>query len=224
MILERIDSNPQDKQYELCEVCGTLDGQTRKERALDGSEYPVAVALLWPRIDDEKNFAEYRFVFREKATKDDINGLQSSTIDAFLQKFLGERESAVKDYPDLCMLPELTEKTLLDNLRDRFNAGNIYTYIGPILVAVNPYTLHPIYNPKYVKLYQNCYLRQLPPHIFAIGRLIFVRFVVVCWRSRRIPLSTCGVINLRFRAFYYRRFHAEYFCLKLIVDVAGKFA
>lgn len=37
------------------------------------------------------------------------------------------------------MLPELTEQTLLDNLKDRFNSGHIYTYIGPILVAVNPF-------------------------------------------------------------------------------------
>ncbi|KAK5983968.1 hypothetical protein GCK32_021444, partial [Trichostrongylus colubriformis] len=46
-----------------------------------------------------------------------------------------------REYADLCMLPELTEQTLLDNLRDRFNSGHIYTYIGPILVAVNPFRL-----------------------------------------------------------------------------------
>ena len=44
-----------------------------------------------------------------------------------------------REYADLCMLPELTEQTLLHNLRDRFNSGHIYTYIGPILVAVNPF-------------------------------------------------------------------------------------
>lgn len=105
----------------------------------------------------------------------------ASTIDSFLAKFLQQPKD--KEYPDLCMLPELTEQTLLDNLRDRFNSGHIYTYIGPILVsgvsetnfiitfkvAVNPFKFFPIYNPKYAKLYQNRRLGALPPHIFAVA-------------------------------------------------------
>ncbi|VDM09723.1 unnamed protein product [Wuchereria bancrofti] len=41
-----------------------------------------------------------------------------------------DRNSSVKDvdreYPDLCILPELTEQTLLDNLKGRFASGHIY--------------------------------------------------------------------------------------------------
>lgn len=44
-----------------------------------------------------------------------------------------------REYPDLCQLPDLNEQTLLDNLRARFNAGHIYTYVGSILIAVNPF-------------------------------------------------------------------------------------
>lgn len=75
-----------------------------------------------------------------------------------------------KEYPDLCQLPDLNEQTLLDNLRARFLAGNIYTYVGSILIALNPFKFYPIYNPKYVKLYQNRRLGpDIPPHIFAIA-------------------------------------------------------
>ena len=109
------------------------------------------------------------------------SGTGASTIDSFLAKFLQQPKD--KEYPDLCMLPELTEQTLLDNLRDRFNSGHIYTYIGPILVnriseansnrafqvAVNPFKFFPIYNPKYAKLYQNRRLGALPPHVFAVA-------------------------------------------------------
>lgn len=48
-------------------------------------------------------------------------------------------QPADRDYPDLCQLPDLNEQTLLDNLRARFNAGHIYTYVGSILIAVNPF-------------------------------------------------------------------------------------
>lgn len=59
---------------------------------------------------------------------------------------------------------------MLENLRQRFEAGHIYTYVGSILIAVNPFKFHPIYNPKYVRLYQNQRVGPiLPPHIFAIA-------------------------------------------------------
>uniref|UniRef100_A0A182SKZ4 Myosin motor domain-containing protein n=1 Tax=Anopheles maculatus TaxID=74869 RepID=A0A182SKZ4_9DIPT len=75
-----------------------------------------------------------------------------------------------REYPDLCQLPDLNEATLLENLRQRFEAGHIYTYVGSILIAVNPFKFHPIYNPKYVRLYQNQRIGPiLPPHIFAIA-------------------------------------------------------
>lgn len=140
---------------------------------MDASEYPVAVQLLWPKSlpvsEENTNLTEYRFVLREKhgRSRSGADGSQSSTIDAFLQKFLQQPKD--KEYPDLCMLPELTEQTLLENLRDRFETGHFYTYIGPILVAVNPFKFLPIYNPKYVQLYQNRRLGDLPPHIFALA-------------------------------------------------------
>ncbi|VDK76650.1 unnamed protein product, partial [Cylicostephanus goldi] len=96
----------------------------------------------------------------------------ASTIDSFLARFLQQPHD--REYADLCMLPELTEQTLLDNLKDRFNSGHIYTYIGPILVAVNPFSFFPIYNPKYARLYsQSRKLGSLPPHIFAIADVTY---------------------------------------------------
>ena len=87
------------------------------------------------------------------------------------------------------MLPELTEQTLLDNLRERFNNGHIYTYIGPILVAVNPFRFFPIYNPKYARLYcQSRRLGSLPPHIFAIADVTYHNML-------RIKENQCIVIS-----------------------------
>jgi len=78
-----------------------------------------------------------------------------------------------RDCPaDLCDLPELSEASLLDSLRRRFDAGCIYTYVGAILVAINPFRYYHIYNPKYVTMYQGCRGRRaadLPPHIFAVA-------------------------------------------------------
>lgn len=75
-----------------------------------------------------------------------------------------------KEYPDLCQLPDLNEQTLLENLKIRFDGGHIYAYVGSILIACNPFKFYAIYNPKYVRLYQNQKKGPtLPPHIFAIA-------------------------------------------------------
>jgi len=100
----------------------------------------------------------------------------------------------------------LTEQTLLDNLRDRFNSGHIYTYIGPILVAVNPFSFFPIYNPKYSRLYcQSRRLGALPPHIFAIADITYHKWDIslfcpqickyILFSMMRIKENQCVVIS-----------------------------
>ncbi|XP_065224768.1 unconventional myosin-IXAa-like isoform X2 [Planococcus citri] len=156
--------------YELAEVVGDGMGRECKERRLGPHESPVAVMLLWPQITDSQQEV-YRFYLREKLSDSlwaDGFTMDPQLIRDYFYRFLYQPQD--REYPDLCQLPDLNEQTLLDNLRARFNAGHIYTYVGSILIAVNPFKFHPIYNPKYVKLYQNRRLGpELPPHIFAIA-------------------------------------------------------
>ncbi|XP_037024477.1 unconventional myosin-IXa-like isoform X2 [Bradysia coprophila] len=148
--------------YELAEVAGEC-----KERRLAPDEKPVSVMLLWP-MHSERDF--HRFYLRE--SQNDVPWIDSYGIDPQMFRdfipFLLQPEN--REYPDLCQLPDLNESTLLENLQQRFEAGHIYTYVGSILIAVNPFKFHPIYNPKYVRLYQNQRVGPiLPPHIFAIA-------------------------------------------------------
>lgn len=115
-------------------------------------------------------FRSHRFYLREsqgEAPWLDNYGLDLHIFRDFIP-FLLQPEN--REYPDLCQLLDLNESTLLENLRQRFVAGHIYTYVGSILIAVNPFKFYPIYNPKYVRLYQNQRVGPiLPPHIFAIA-------------------------------------------------------
>ncbi|XP_034054934.1 unconventional myosin-IXb-like [Gymnodraco acuticeps] len=77
------------------------------------------------------------------------------------------------DFADLCNLPALNEDSILNNLRTRFHKKKIYTYAGSILIAINPFKFLPIYNPKYVKMYENHQLGKLEPHIFAIADVAY---------------------------------------------------
>lgn len=166
-IVERLqltDSSTGSGNYELAEVVGDSAEQECKERRLGASECPVALMLLWPKTQQES----YRFYLREKLMWSDDFAMDPQLIKDYFYRFLYQPKD--REYPDLCQLPDLNEQTLLDNLRARFIAGHIYTYVGSILIAVNPFKFHPIYNPKYVKLYQNTRLcPNLPPHIFAVA-------------------------------------------------------
>ena len=49
---------------------------------------------------------------------------------------------------DLASLERLTEEVIVTQLQQRYRAGQIYTYIGDILIAVNPFSDVNIYGEK----------------------------------------------------------------------------
>ncbi|XP_029285862.1 unconventional myosin-XV [Cottoperca gobio] len=74
---------------------------------------------------------------------------------------------------DMTQLPELNETTILMNLKKRFDQELVYTYIGSILVSVNPYKLLNIYGTDMVLQYEGHGLSDNPPHLFAIANLSY---------------------------------------------------
>lgn len=71
---------------------------------------------------------------------------------------------------DFVLLEEYKSVTaFVDNLKKRFVENLIYTYIGPVLISVNPYKTLNIYNEKVIQTYRNVNLYELPPHIYAIA-------------------------------------------------------
>ncbi|XP_072214063.1 unconventional myosin-Ia isoform X1 [Excalfactoria chinensis] len=70
---------------------------------------------------------------------------------------------------DLVMLDPLSEESLLRTLQERFSREEIYTYIGEVVISVNPYKPLPIYTPEKVEEYRNCNFFAVKPHIYAIA-------------------------------------------------------
>ncbi|XP_056418485.1 unconventional myosin-Ia isoform X2 [Hyla sarda] len=70
---------------------------------------------------------------------------------------------------DMILLNSLSEDSLLENLKERFKNDEIYTYIGNVVISVNPYKQLSIYTPEKVEEYRNCNLYQLKPHIYAVA-------------------------------------------------------
>ncbi|CAF1289999.1 unnamed protein product [Adineta steineri] len=71
---------------------------------------------------------------------------------------------------DLSTLNVLDEESLLRELRARYKKGIIYTYIGDVLIAINPFKQLNIYEKQQHDLYKDVQSRnQLTPHIFWVA-------------------------------------------------------
>ncbi|XP_038076391.1 myosin-IIIb-like isoform X2 [Patiria miniata] len=70
---------------------------------------------------------------------------------------------------DLATLGNLDEKILLGELKYRYNHDKIYTYVGDILVAINPFRDLGICGQKHAEMYKNKIRVDNPPHIFAVS-------------------------------------------------------
>uniref|UniRef100_A0A674C6I9 Myosin IB n=1 Tax=Salmo trutta TaxID=8032 RepID=A0A674C6I9_SALTR len=70
---------------------------------------------------------------------------------------------------DMVLLEPLNEDSFIENLRNRFDHNEIYTYIGSVVISMNPYRSLPIYTPQKVEEYRNRNFYELSPHIYALA-------------------------------------------------------
>jgi myosin-1 len=71
---------------------------------------------------------------------------------------------------DLVLLSRITEEEIVATLERRFKSNDIYTYIGSVLLSVNPFkNISGLYGPQQIRQYRGRYLYELPPHIYAIA-------------------------------------------------------
>lgn len=70
---------------------------------------------------------------------------------------------------DLASLDNITEDIVVEQLYRRFVQGQIYTYIGDILIALNPFQDLGIYSEQESNNYRNQSRSDNPPHIFAVA-------------------------------------------------------
>ncbi|ELU10080.1 hypothetical protein CAPTEDRAFT_167519 [Capitella teleta] len=70
---------------------------------------------------------------------------------------------------DFVLLDQVNLESFLGNLKLRYQKGKIYTYIGEVVVSVNPYRSLNIYDKDTVEQYRGREIYERPPHIFAIA-------------------------------------------------------
>uniref|UniRef100_A0A8C7T7I8 non-specific serine/threonine protein kinase n=1 Tax=Oncorhynchus mykiss TaxID=8022 RepID=A0A8C7T7I8_ONCMY len=86
--------------------------------------------------------------------------------------------------PHIALLDDLVTLEVLDEVRDsieqlqrRYAKDQIYTYVGDILIAVNPFHKMELYSPQYTKMYIGAKRTANPPHIFAVADIAYQSMV-----------------------------------------------
>ncbi|XP_064835233.1 unconventional myosin-Ie-like isoform X2 [Oncorhynchus masou masou] len=70
---------------------------------------------------------------------------------------------------DMVLLTKINEDAIVDNLKKRYMDDYIFTYIGPVLISVNPFKQMPYFGDKEVEMYQGAAQYENPPHIYALA-------------------------------------------------------
>ncbi|KAM8940473.1 unconventional myosin-If [Pelodytes ibericus] len=68
----------------------------------------------------------------------------------------------------MVLLSKISEDAIVENLKKRFLDDFIFTYIGSVLISVNPFKQMPYFTDREVDLYQGAAQYENPPHIYAL--------------------------------------------------------
>ncbi|XP_054624472.1 unconventional myosin-Id [Dunckerocampus dactyliophorus] len=101
---------------------------------------------------------------------------------------MAEHESLQFGKADFVLLDNVSMEEFMANLKLRFEKGRIYSYIGEVVVSVNPYRAMNIYGRDVIEQYKGRELYERPPHLFAVADAAYKAM-------KRRNKDTCIVIS-----------------------------
>ncbi|XP_064410637.1 unconventional myosin-Ig [Latimeria chalumnae] len=101
---------------------------------------------------------------------------------------MAEQESLEFGKADFVLLDSVTIEEFMTNLKLRFEKGRIYTYIGEVVVSINPYKQMDLYGKEMIEHYKGRELYERPPHLYAVADAAYKAM-------KRRAKDTCIVIS-----------------------------
>uniref|UniRef100_A0A8C9U5Z3 Osteoclast-stimulating factor 1 n=1 Tax=Scleropages formosus TaxID=113540 RepID=A0A8C9U5Z3_SCLFO len=96
----------------------------------------------------------------------------------------------VSGVDDMVLLSKIHEDAVTDNLKKRYMDDYIFTYIGPVLISVNPFKQLPYFTDREVELYQLAAQYENPPHIYALADNMYRNMMID--RENQCVIIRCG--------------------------------
>uniref|UniRef100_A0A8C9Y870 Osteoclast-stimulating factor 1 n=1 Tax=Sander lucioperca TaxID=283035 RepID=A0A8C9Y870_SANLU len=84
----------------------------------------------------------------------------------------------VSGVDDMVLLSKINEDAITDNLKKRYMDDYIFTYIGAVLISVNPFKQLPYFTDREVEIYQGAAQYENPPHIYALADTMYRNMMI----------------------------------------------
>jgi myosin-1 len=89
---------------------------------------------------------------------------------SFLPMSVQRKFNKANGVDDLVLMDTITEAAIVVNLKKRFSKDLIYTYIGNVLLSVNPFrNINGMYGESIIQKYTGRKLYELAPHVYALA-------------------------------------------------------
>eukprot|EP00043_Microstomoeca_roanoka_P000019 m.26308 g.26308 ORF g.26308 m.26308 type:complete len:998 (+) comp10019_c0_seq1:71-3064(+) len=104
-----------------------------------------------------------------------LHGTKRNRDSIFRKRRSGGSFKAEEAVFDHILLQRVSEEAVIANLKTLFFNDIIYSYIGNVIIAVNPFRELNIYTPEHIERYQgrSAFDPKLQPHIFALADNVF---------------------------------------------------
>ncbi|KAL7399879.1 hypothetical protein ABVT39_003204 [Epinephelus coioides] len=117
---------------------------------------------------DDASDAERDVLLRDTYQESESVVVASDGVRAMMESAVTARDRV--GVQDFVLLENYTsEAAFIENLRKRFKENLIYTYIGSVLVSVNPYRELEIYTKNHMERYRGVNFYEVSPHIYAVA-------------------------------------------------------
>ncbi|GAA5937074.1 myosin 1 [Sporobolomyces koalae] len=144
--------------------------KSQQRLAKDAAELAAWNSKKWVWVPDERQGYVAGWIVKEE---DGISTVAMETGDEIrqIETDLVSRVNppTFEGAEDIADLTFLNEASVVHNLRTRYERGEIYTYSGLFLVAVNPYRNLPIYTQQVIESYKGRRRDQNAPHVYAVA-------------------------------------------------------
>ena len=134
------------------------------------------------KISNEKNDSENQ----KNTIKVNLDG-EIIHFDSNLVEYRNTDEN--DDIDNLIKLPNLNEPSILNAIWLRYNRDQIYTFTGPILIAVNPF--------KQINVYDDFEINEIP-HVYSVASKAYHQMIknkndqtIMVWRKWCRKNSIC---------------------------------
>ncbi|KFM08264.1 Unconventional myosin-Ie, partial [Aptenodytes forsteri] len=103
---------------------------------------------------------------------------------------------------DMVLLSKITEDSIVENLKKRYMDDYIFTYIGSVLISVNPFKQMPYFGEKEIEMYQGAAQYENPPHIYALADSMYRNMIIdrenQCVIIRDVSESSSSFLRIYF--------------------------